>query len=91
MKVELVLNGVMPQALPALILVHRDKIITTWKGVIHSNELQCLLEEHVSGITVDSTATDNIANRAPFRGINFSSLDWTLHTTTLHTTTLYSV
>jgi hypothetical protein len=75
LKVELVLNGVMPEALPALILVHEDKIITTWKGVIHSNELQELLEKHVSGITAGSTATDNIANRAPFRGINFSSFD----------------
>ncbi|MGK3737597.1 MAG: thioredoxin-like negative regulator of GroEL, partial [Bacillariaceae sp.] len=73
--VELVLNGVMPEALPQLILIHEGKIITTWKGVIQSNELQELLEKHVSGITVGSTATAYIASKAPFRGINFSSFD----------------
>jgi len=47
LKVELILQGVMPQALPALILVHKNKILDTWKGVISPTELQEMLEKHV--------------------------------------------
>jgi len=47
LKIELILQGVMPTALPALILVHKNKVLDTWKGVISSAELQDLLEKHV--------------------------------------------
>jgi thioredoxin 1 len=47
LKVELILQGAMPQALPALILVHNNKILDTWKGVISPTELQDLLKIHV--------------------------------------------
>ena len=47
LKVELILQGAMPQALPALILVHNNKILDTWKGVISPTELQEMLEKHV--------------------------------------------
>jgi thioredoxin 1 len=47
-KVELLLQGVMPQALPALILIHKNKVLTTWKGVIQPQELNALLDKHIN-------------------------------------------
>lgn len=46
-KVELLLQGVMPQSLPALILVHKNKVLATHKGIIRAGELDAMLEEHV--------------------------------------------
>ncbi|KAL3903847.1 MAG: hypothetical protein SGARI_005196 [Bacillariaceae sp.] len=46
-KVELLLQGVMPQALPALILMHKNEVLTTWKGVITPEQLDALLEKHI--------------------------------------------
>ena len=47
LKVELILNGVMPQALPALILIHKNKVLESWKGVISPVQLRDMLEKHV--------------------------------------------
>lgn len=47
LKIELILQGVMPQALPALILIHNNKVLDTWKGVISPSELQDMLEKNV--------------------------------------------
>lgn len=47
-KVELLLKGVMPRSLPALILVHRNEVLATWKGVINDNQLEGMLDEHLS-------------------------------------------
>eukprot|EP00536_Pseudo-nitzschia_multiseries_P009470 jgi/Psemu1/325658/estExt_fgenesh1_pg.C_2640013 len=49
LKVELILQGAMPQALPALILIHNNKVLDTWKGVISQVELQEMLEKSVVG------------------------------------------
>ena len=65
LKVELILQGVMPKALPALILVHENKILDTWKGVISPNQLQEMLEKHV----VKNKHVESIAAKSPFRGI----------------------
>ena len=66
LKVELILQGVMPKALPALILVHENKILDTWKGVISPNELKEMLEKHV----VKNKHVESItATKSPFRGI----------------------
>jgi hypothetical protein len=46
-KLELLLKGVMPRSLPALILVHRDEVLATWKGVINEKELDEMLERHL--------------------------------------------
>lgn len=74
----------MPQALPALILVHNNKVLETWKGVISPTQLQEMLERHViknkeSSFCEDGASTtktdfktinklDNKEKR-PFRGI----------------------
>lgn len=50
LKVELLLLGVMPQALPALILIHKNKVLTTWKGVIRAEELDAMLDEHINDV-----------------------------------------
>jgi thioredoxin-like negative regulator of GroEL len=47
-KVELLIKGVMPQSLPALILVHKNKVLATHKGIIRSTELHAMLERHVN-------------------------------------------
>ena len=47
LKVELILQGAMPQALPALILVHNNKVLDTWKGVISPIQLQEMLQKHI--------------------------------------------
>mmetsp|Transcript_9673 Transcript_9673/g.24115 ORF Transcript_9673/g.24115 Transcript_9673/m.24115 type:complete len:232 (-) Transcript_9673:1275-1970(-) len=59
LKVELILQGAMPQALPALILVHNNKVLDTWKGVISPDQLQEMLEKNIvetKGV-VDSNAS----------------------------------
>lgn len=64
LKVELILQGVMPQALPALILVHKNEILDTWKGVIDSNQLQEMLEKHVVVKNKhDVESSNNITNK----------------------------
>ncbi len=66
LKVELLLKGVMPQALPALILIHKNKVLTTWKGLIRPDELNKLLEEYIinSKYTKDQrTETDASSTR----------------------------
>ena len=57
LKVELLLQGVMPQSLPALILFHKNKVLTTWKGVIRREELNAMLEEHVNDTNEGSSAS----------------------------------
>lgn len=75
----------MPQALPSLILVHNDKVLETWKGVISPTELQEMLERHVvknqktslredgASATKDFKTINNLDNKKsrPFRGIGF--------------------
>ncbi len=47
-KVELLLKGVMPRSLPALILVHRNEVLATWKGFINDHQLGEMLDEHLN-------------------------------------------
>merc|ERR1712157_339551 len=47
LKLELILQGVMPRAIPALILVQNNKVLDTWKGVISPTQLQDMLEKYV--------------------------------------------
>lgn len=47
LKIELILQGAMPKALPALILVHDNEILDSWKGVISPAQLEDMLEKHV--------------------------------------------
>lgn len=46
-KVELLMQGVMPQSLPSLILMHRNTVLAVHKGIIRPAELDAWLEEHV--------------------------------------------
>ena len=50
-KVELLLQGVMPQALPALLLIHKNEVLATWKGVITPEQLDEWLEQHIGSGT----------------------------------------
>lgn len=74
----------MPQALPALILVHNNKVLETWKGVISPTQLQEMLERHVvknkesnrcedgaSGTKADFKTINKLDNKEkrPFQGI----------------------
>lgn len=66
LKVELLLLGVMPQALPALILIHKNKVLTTWKGLIRPDELNTMLEEFINNskyATVQEMTTVASSNR----------------------------
>jgi hypothetical protein len=70
LKVELLLRGVMPKSLPALILIHNNQILTTWKGVIKPQELQTMLEDQIVLNNVDkkkditaSTKSSSTRNR----------------------------
>jgi hypothetical protein len=47
-KVELLLKGVMPKSLPSLILIHKNEVVTTWKGVITDTQLNVMLEQHLT-------------------------------------------
>jgi thioredoxin 1 len=47
LKIELILQGAMPKALPALILVRNNKVLDTWRGVISPEELEEMLEKYV--------------------------------------------
>ena len=58
-KVELLLWGVMPRSLPSLILVHRNEVLATWKGVINDNQLEVMLDEHLSQATKKVTLGRN--------------------------------
>jgi len=46
-KVELLLQGVMPRALPSLILFHEGKAVAQHKGVITSEQLDAFLESNI--------------------------------------------
>lgn len=46
-KLELMLQGVMPRALPALILFHEGKAVAQHKGVITSDDLDVFLESNM--------------------------------------------
>jgi thioredoxin 1 len=59
-KLELLLQGVMPKALPSLILfdAHQGKAIATHTGVLKQEQLEAFLECHLSKIKqVSSTTT----------------------------------
>mmetsp|Transcript_16609 Transcript_16609/g.45744 ORF Transcript_16609/g.45744 Transcript_16609/m.45744 type:complete len:219 (-) Transcript_16609:301-957(-) len=66
LKVELILHGAMPQALPALILIHNNKILDTWKGVISPVELQEMLEKFV---VTKKLNVQQIIDKAPKKSI----------------------
>jgi hypothetical protein len=75
-KVELLLQGVMPQSLPALILIHRNKVLTTHKGIIRPAELDALLEEHLSNTENElvSTTSSKESPRQKSGLISFASV-----------------
>ena len=47
LKIELILQGAMPKALPSLILVRNNKVLDTWRGVISPDELEKMLQKYV--------------------------------------------
>lgn len=63
-KLELVLQGVMPQALPSLILFHDGKAIANHKGVITDDELDDFIENNLP-IEVRYNMSKNTSNKAP--------------------------
>lgn len=79
LKVELILKGVMPKALPALILVKDNTVLENWRGVITPEELQELLEKHVVAANETPQKTSSLfdeisipaAEKSGFRGISF--------------------
>jgi hypothetical protein len=85
LKIELLLQGVMPRALPALILVHDNKVVTTWKGVIRPNELESMLLDHVipgrtnkKGVSATMTSATTTTSMIPKRKsglISFSMMN----------------
>lgn len=82
LKIELILQGAMPKALPALILVHDNKILDSWKGVISPAQLEDMLEKHVVVGNEAALKSIDIAKKTqnklvepsagprPFRGIS---------------------
>ena len=76
-KVELLLQGVMPQSLPSLILVHKSKAITKRNGVITDEELEDFLREELEGLEKGKSPEEEIKDailpekRAGF--INFAA------------------
>ncbi|VEU37459.1 unnamed protein product [Pseudo-nitzschia multistriata] len=71
LKVELILQGAMPKALPALILVHDNKILDSWKGLISPAQLQDMLAKHVKNGTKTKDNNPVATKPRPFRGISF--------------------
>lgn len=66
-KVELLLQGVMPQALPALILIHKNKVLTTWRGVILPEELDAMLRQHVHNEGFEEREMSMVSAESPPR------------------------
>ena len=62
-KLELLLQGVMPTALPSLLLIQHNEVVATWNGVINTWELHDFLHPHVDddvGTSKGPTNTKNI-------------------------------
>lgn len=74
-KVELLLNGAMPQALPTLLLFHRGKVLATWRGVIRHDELERMVSEHLSFTTDPSLRADAPPHKAGFISFAASGTD----------------
>ena len=60
-KVELLLSGHMPQALPTLLLFHKGQVLTRWRGIIRYEQLQTMMVEHVNELqsNIDSEDENN--------------------------------
>jgi hypothetical protein len=50
LKVELLLQGVMPRSLPSLILIHNNKALTKRNGVITDEQLEDFLQEQLKDL-----------------------------------------
>jgi thioredoxin-like negative regulator of GroEL len=70
-KVELLLSGLMPQALPTLLLFYKGKVLTKWRGIIRYEQLEEMVEEYVTPLDFavksnpKSTADHNITDPNP--------------------------
>jgi thioredoxin 1 len=61
-KLELLLQGVMPTALPSLLLIQHNEVVATWNGVINTWELHDFLHPHVDDDVVTSKGPTNTKN-----------------------------
>ena len=58
-KLELLLQGVMPTALPSLLLIQHNEVVATWNGVINTWELHDFLHQNIDDVQ-QSAADKNI-------------------------------
>jgi len=66
LKMEFILQKVMPRSLPSLILFQNGKVVTNWNGVISEEELDELLVLNLDGVT-------GVPKRKGVGTVNFSS------------------
>ena len=57
-KLELLLQGVMPKALPSLLLIQHNQVVATWNGVINTWELHDFLHPHVDNVVPSKGPTN---------------------------------
>ena len=57
-KVEMMLAGHMPQALPTLLLFHNGQVLTKWRGVIRYEQLEGIVEEYIRPLDLDLGTTE---------------------------------
>mmetsp|Transcript_9020 Transcript_9020/g.22799 ORF Transcript_9020/g.22799 Transcript_9020/m.22799 type:complete len:317 (-) Transcript_9020:485-1435(-) len=58
-KVEMMLAGHMPQALPTLLLFHNGQVLTKWRGIIRYEQLEGIVEEHIRPLELDLGSTES--------------------------------
>jgi thioredoxin 1 len=59
-KIELLLNGLMPQALPTLLLFYKGQALTKWRGIIRYEQLEEMIAEHLGDIEVSLVETKGL-------------------------------
>lgn len=80
-KMELLLQGVMPNSLPSLILIHKNKAITTHNGVVTDEQLEEFIQEQLEGLqnvnaVTESTTVEDVEEASSVKKagfINFAS------------------
>eukprot|EP00529_Nitzschia_sp_RCC80_P030898 CAMPEP_0113457770 /NCGR_PEP_ID=MMETSP0014_2-20120614/9579_1 /TAXON_ID=2857 /ORGANISM="Nitzschia sp." /LENGTH=290 /DNA_ID=CAMNT_0000349275 /DNA_START=316 /DNA_END=1188 /DNA_ORIENTATION=- /assembly_acc=CAM_ASM_000159 len=58
-KVEMMLAGHMPQALPTLLLFHNGQVLTKWRGIVRYEQLEGIVEEHIRPLELDLGSTES--------------------------------
>lgn len=69
LKLELLMQNVMPRSLPCLLLFQEGKVVTKHSGVITEEELDALLETHLGGVMAAAPST-----KMKSRGAGFVSM-----------------